>query len=122
MIALDNASAAIADPMRAGDAGIARAIAALPDPWPARLSPQALAADFTAAYPAAPIRIAAEVLEWGPLYQFLMVEAQLHGQSGGFGPLGSALLRETGPGLAGQGGAGRRKPSQPDPAASRNHA
>lgn len=93
VIALDNASADIADPMRAGNAGIAAAIAALPGDWPARLTPAALAGDFSAAHPQAPIRISAEVLEWGPLYQFLMVEAQLYGQSGGFGPLGSALLR-----------------------------
>ena len=39
VIALDNASADIADPMRAGNAGIAAAIAALPGDWPARLTP-----------------------------------------------------------------------------------
>jgi hypothetical protein len=33
------------------------------------------------------------MIEWGPLFQSLMIEAQLHGVQGGFGPLGSALLR-----------------------------
>lgn len=93
VIAMDNASAAIALPLRPGNKALRAAVAALPGDWPARIAPARLAADFAAAHPEAPIRIDAEMLEWGPLYQFLMVEAQLHGQRGGFGPLGSALLR-----------------------------
>lgn len=93
VIALDATSAVQAGALRPGNAAIGRAMAALPDGWPALLSPDRLAADFCTAYPQAPIRIDANVLQWGPLYQFLMVEAQLYGQRGGFGPLGSALLR-----------------------------
>lgn len=92
IIALDTRSADEADPLRAGNARIRAAIAALPGDWPQRLTPRRLARDFNAAHASAPIAIGADVLEWGPLYQFLMVEAQLHGQRGGFGPLGSALL------------------------------
>ncbi|WJS83863.1 hypothetical protein [Paracoccus sp. TOH] len=92
VIALDNRSAAEARPLRPGNDDIVKAIAALPGDWPARLAPVRLASDFAAAHPEAPIRLDHQMLEWGPLYQFLMVEAQLHGQSGGFGPLGSALL------------------------------
>lgn len=93
IIALDTDSAAQAGSLRPGNACLAEAVAALPSDWPARLAPARLAADFAAAHPEAPIRLDADVLEWGPLYQFLMVEAQLHGLQGGFGPLGSALLR-----------------------------
>ncbi|UFS66669.1 hypothetical protein LO749_19390 [Paracoccus denitrificans] len=93
VIALDNRSAAEAGSLRPGNDPIRAAIAALPGDWPTRIAPARLADDFAAAHPQAPIRIDAEGLEWGPLYQFLMVEAQLHGRLGGFGPLGSALLR-----------------------------
>jgi len=92
IIALDTRSAAEARPLRLGNARIGAARAALPGDWPARLTAARLAADFAAAHPEAPVALDADALEWGPLYQFLMVEAQVHGQQGGFGPLGSALL------------------------------
>ncbi|MFT4015201.1 MAG: hypothetical protein QM682_17795 [Paracoccus sp. (in: a-proteobacteria)] len=92
VMALDNDAAVRLDPMRPGSTAIQAAIAALPGDWPARLAPARLAQDFNAAFPASPIRIDTAALRWGPLFQFLMVEAQLHGRLGGFGPLGSALL------------------------------
>lgn len=93
VIALDLATTQQTFPDRPGGQDTSQAIAALPQPWPQRITPQAMAADFAAAHPQAPVHLDAQVLQWGPLYQFLMVEAQLHGQRGGFGPLGSALLR-----------------------------
>lgn len=93
IIALDGRSAVEAGALRPGNQRIKAAVAALPGDWPARLTPAQLAEDFAKAHPEAPIQLDAQGLEWGPLYQFLMVEAQLYGQQGGFGPLGSALLR-----------------------------
>lgn len=93
VIALDSNSTGEAQPLRPGNPLMQAALAALPDPWPARLSPQALVADFAAGFPAAPVAIEAEGISWGPLFQMLLIEAQLHGQNGGFGPFGSALLK-----------------------------
>ncbi|PHQ70055.1 MAG: hypothetical protein COB97_05885 [Paracoccus sp.] len=93
VIALDNTTAIDARPLRAGNNKIEAAIAGLPDPWPARLTPQAIAQDFQARHPTSPVRVTSDMIEWGPLFQAVMIEAQLHGQKGGLGPLGSALLR-----------------------------
>lgn len=90
---MDFATARGAGPRRMSAAAIRRAVAALPQPWPGRLTPAALAADFAAAHPDAPHRPDPDTIGRGPLYLALLVEAQLHGQAGGFGPLGSALLR-----------------------------
>lgn len=92
IIAMDTTSASQAGGLRLGNTRMQAALAALPDDWPARLTPARLAADFAAAHPEAPALPDADTLEWGPLYQALMVEAQLHGHQGGFGPFGSALL------------------------------
>ncbi len=93
VIELDRKAAIAAKPLRAGNADIRQAIADLPAAWRDRIAPAQLAADFAESYPMAPIHMDAATLEWGPLFQFLMVEAQIHGRDGGFGPLGSALLR-----------------------------
>lgn len=93
VIAMDRDSAGEAQPLRAGNPEIKAALASLPAPWPERLTPEQLAADFNAAFPNAPVMLDADVIRWGPLFQMMMIEAQLHGQKGGFGPLGSALLR-----------------------------
>lgn len=93
VIALDVSASQQTRADQPGSQDTTAAIAGLPGNWPRRITPQVMAADFAAAHPGAPVRIDEGVLEWGPLYQFLMVEAQLHGQSGGLGPLGSAFLR-----------------------------
>lgn len=92
IIAMDTTSARQAGGLRLGNARMQAALAALPDDWPARLTAARLAADFAAAHPEAPAAPDADTLAWGPLYQALMVEAQLHGHQGSFGPFGSALL------------------------------
>lgn len=66
---------------------------ALPKTWAERVTPQALATRFQADFPTCPVRITAEELSHAPLFLPLMIEAQLFGSRGGFGPLGSALLR-----------------------------
>ena len=93
VIALDDRSAAEALPLRPGNPVIESALAKLPAAWRDRLTPDRLAQDFNARFPAAPIDLTAEVVEWGPLFQMMMIEAQLYGQKGGLGPFGSALLR-----------------------------
>jgi hypothetical protein len=69
-------------------------IARLPEPWPKRITPDQLALDFKSAFSQAPDLPDGLTLN-GPLYLFLMIEAQCHGKFGGFGPLGSALLKTT---------------------------
>lgn len=93
VIALDTSAAAQASPLRLGNASIEAACARLPAPWPERLTPDALSTEFGTHYPDSPVRLSAETIEWGPLFQAIMVEAQLYGEKGGLGPLGSALLR-----------------------------
>lgn len=95
VIALDDRSAGEALPLRAGNPAIEAALAKLPQPWPDRLTPQALAQEFHDRYPASqtPVSVTPEMIEWGPLFQMIMIEAQLYGQKGGLGPFGSALLR-----------------------------
>ena len=93
VIAMDADSDHEAEPLRAGNDLVEAAIARLPAPWPERLTPAALAAAFTSRFPDSPVRATIKMIEWGPLFQALMIEAQLHGVQGGFGPLGSALLR-----------------------------
>ncbi|MBU3029901.1 hypothetical protein [Paracoccus marinaquae] len=93
VIALDNSAAAEARPLRPGNAKIEAALALLPAPWPTRLAPLALATEFRARHPDSPVDVTADMIEWGPLFQMIMIEAQLYGQKGGLGPFGSALLR-----------------------------
>lgn len=89
---MDNESTRDADPLRAGSPEMRAALALLPAPWPEKLAPARLAADFNAAYDKSPVDITERDLEDGPLYQMIMVEAQLYGRKGGLGPFGSALL------------------------------
>lgn len=91
--AMDFVTATETFPMRLENPALRRASRALPDDWPDRLTPKRLAEDFATAHPDAPGLPGPGVLKRGPLYLALLVEAQLHGQDGGFGPLGSALLR-----------------------------
>lgn len=93
LAALDAQSSSAARPLRLTTPDVREMIARLPGGWPARISAEALAQDFVAAHPTAPVLPTADALGRGPLYQVLMAEAQLHGQMGGFGPLGSAVLR-----------------------------
>lgn len=93
VIAMDHDTGISTRTLRAGDGAIRAAVARLPGDWPARLAPAALAAEFQARHPDSPARLDAAALERGPLFQAIMVEAQLYGEAGGFGPLGSALLR-----------------------------
>lgn len=93
VIALDTRSTRDAMPLRLGSDEMRKALSLLPAPWPDTLSPQRLAGDFCARYPAAPVQATARMIEWGPLFQAIMIDAQLHGEKGGLGPLGSALLR-----------------------------
>ncbi|RJL19693.1 hypothetical protein [Paracoccus siganidrum] len=95
VIQMDDQTEIQAKPLRLGNDELRAALARLPDDWPRQLRPEAMARDFAARYPDAPVRLTGPVIEWGPLFQALMVEAQLHGQAGGFGPLGSALLRRS---------------------------
>lgn len=90
---MDLASATGANPLRLGHPAIAALVNTLPRDWPKRLTPAQLAQDFSEAFPKAPVTPTAADLSWGPLYQALMVEAQIYGHGGGFGPLGSALLK-----------------------------
>lgn len=71
------------------------AIAALPEKWRRRVEPAALATAFGREYARSPFTLTGEILRAAPLYLLLMVEAQLYGKDGSFGPLGSALLRKT---------------------------
>ncbi|WP_299904455.1 hypothetical protein [uncultured Paracoccus sp.] len=93
VIAMDADSAREAEPLRAGNDRIEAAIAKLPAPWPARLAAGTITPEFNTRFPASPVTVTTQMIEWGPLFQTLMIEAQLHGVNGGFGPLGSALLR-----------------------------
>lgn len=93
VIAMDHKSTNDAKPLRSGDDAMRDAIARLPGRWPQRLRPDVMAQEFAQRYPAAPVAPDAQVIEWGPLFQMLMIEAQLHGHNGGLGPFGSALLR-----------------------------
>jgi hypothetical protein len=94
---LDLASAKEVVPMKGHHPKVREMIDALPGDWPDRITGEGwnggLAQDFAAAHPHAPVRPEAQEIASGPLYQFLMIEAQCHGERGGFGPLGSALLR-----------------------------
>ena len=114
--AMDFVTATETFPMRLDNRALRRALRALPGDWPARLAPKRLAEDFAAAHPDAPGLPGPGVLRRGPLYLALLVEAQLHGQNGGFGPFGSALLRASALGsmarvqLAGETVATRRLP------------
>jgi hypothetical protein len=92
---LDLASAKRVDPLSVGSDLVMSMIASLPEPWPNRIKPVQLAKDFKSAFPQAPDLPGGLTLSTGPLYLFLMIEAQCHGAMGGFGPLGSALLRTT---------------------------
>ena len=93
VIAKDHETGIKTETLRAGNRAIRAAIARLPDDWRDRLAPAAMAAEFQARHPDSPAELDAKALEWGPLFQMLMVEAQLYGHDGGLGPLGSALLR-----------------------------
>ena len=92
LVGQDLTTARTVHPARFCDPPIAAALASLPGAWPAKLTPDALAAAFNqiAPPPINPVR-PAEIL-YGPLYQMLMIEAQLYGHLGGFGPFGSALF------------------------------
>lgn len=92
VIAMDHEAAGQALPLRPGNVAIEAALAKLPAPWPGRLAPTELADAFNTRFPDAPVEISASTIEWGPLFQMLMIEAQLYGQNGGLGPFGSALL------------------------------
>lgn len=73
---------------------IAEAKILLPEAYHLDLSPNYLAALMNiAAGPNATSKIMAHELERAPLFLILMIEAQFFGESGGFGPLGSILLR-----------------------------
>jgi hypothetical protein len=90
---LDFHSSSKDNPSQLGNAPVVAMISDLPGDWSQKVTPDQLVQDFNAAHPSAPVHLEAEPLARGPLYQVLMVEAQCHGQNGGFGPLGSALLR-----------------------------
>lgn len=95
VIAMDHKTARDTQTLRAGNNAIRAAIARLPGDWPERLTPAAMAAEFEIRHPDSPARLNAEALEWGPLFQMIMIEAQLYGEKGGLGPLGSALLKSS---------------------------
>ncbi len=90
---MDLASAKEVVPLKVYQQKVIDMIGALPARWPQKIAAEQLAQDFEAAHSKAPDLPNATVLATGPLYQFLMIEAQCHGEKGGFGPLGSALLR-----------------------------
>jgi len=94
IVALDHATALAALPLRLVSDTMTKAREALPDSaWAENAKPENLARDFADIYgPVAPA-VSATELGQGPLYQALMVEAQLHGPEGRFGPLGSVLFR-----------------------------
>lgn len=90
---MDLASAKEAGPLKASQTTVMAMIGALPSGWPQEIAPAQLADSLKAAHPQASLLPNETALATGPLYQFLMIEAQCHGNKGGFGPLGSALLR-----------------------------
>lgn len=65
----------------------------LPEPWQSRLRADRLAQDFNSRFGNGAALVSGHSLTEGPVYGFLAVEAMLHGEDGGFGPFGSALLR-----------------------------
>lgn len=90
---LDFRTAQDVGPLRMGSREIKAAVDALPPELAAQCRPAQLADDFATSFPKAPHPPDEHVLTNGPLYLALLVEAQLHGEKGGFGPLGSALFR-----------------------------
>ncbi len=91
---MDLASAKEAGPLKAYQTTVMAMIGALPSGWPQQIAPAQLADRLKADHrQASPLLPKEDALATGPLYQFLMIEAQCHGNKGGFGPLGSALLR-----------------------------
>lgn len=79
-------------PDRLDSPAIARARRALTRDQADAVRPERLARDFAARWPDAPVATVPQAIADAPPSLALMIEAQLHGQHGGFGPLGSALL------------------------------
>lgn len=91
--AMDMTSALAANPLRLGSPAMGALLATLPEPWGDWLQPAQLEVEFARLFSDAPVLPTETDLSWGPLYQALLVEAQLYGLDGGFGPFGSALLK-----------------------------
>jgi hypothetical protein len=95
LAALDLKTADKTKPLGLSDPNMMAALKKLPPDWLGKIAPQQLADGFAGKFPLAPVKPTADQIKSGPLYQVLMIEAQLHGKNGGFGPLGSALLRKS---------------------------
>jgi hypothetical protein len=68
-------------------------IARLPDTWAKQLDAEHLAAQFTTKFAAQfGSQVTAEEIETCPIFLVFMIEAQLYGKNGRFGPLGSLFL------------------------------
>ena len=92
---LDLGSAEKAQPYRPMDGAIKAALASGGGRyWRVADYLQQVMQEFNAQFPGAGASdLTVTDLETGPLYYFLQIEAQVFGQTGGFGPFGSALLR-----------------------------
>jgi len=91
---LDARTARDLGPQRLDGSDIQEILARMPSEWSDRLAPAALARAFTQQV-AAPLgfELTETEAERCNIYLIVMIEAQLYGENGRFGPLGSLLLR-----------------------------
>lgn len=81
-------------PLRFGNKVVQRILRLLPVSYQDQLDPAALAKSFTSRYASEmKWKLSAEEVRSGPIFLVLMIEAQLYGDNGKFGPLGSLMLR-----------------------------
>ncbi|MEP4037132.1 peroxidase family protein [Pseudophaeobacter sp.] len=91
---LDARTARDLGPQRLDGSDIQQVLALMPSKWSERLAPAALARDFTqkVAKPQG-LKLTEGEVKRCHIHLILMIEAQLYGENGRFGPLGSLLLR-----------------------------
>lgn len=93
---LDLHTAQETKPLRLGDDKIECVLNNMPSVWRDQLKPEALAQKFTEEYgDVIGLRLTVDDITRSPLFLILMIEAQLYGDNGRFGPLGSLLLRRS---------------------------
>lgn len=93
---LDLATTQITHPLKLQSETVQAILSEMKPEWSDRLSVDALARDFTQKHTtAAGWAMNASDMERTPLFLILMIEGQLYGDKGGFGHLGSIMLRRT---------------------------
>ncbi|WP_390912441.1 hypothetical protein [Pseudosulfitobacter sp. SM2401] len=93
---LDLATARITGALKLQSTAVAGIRSQMPPEWSNRLSAAVLAQEFTSKHASAfDWSVDAADIRKAPLFLILMIEAQLYGDKGGFGHLGSIMLRRT---------------------------